>query len=69
MLNQDPEQADYDALLKRADEAFTGFRYETELAAAVADADLVILNWQSSRRRNGHSSPSSSRCCRRKRFL
>ena len=42
VLNQDPEQADYDALLKRADEAFTGFRYETELAAAVADADLVI---------------------------
>lgn len=42
VLNQDPEQADYDALLKRADEAFTGFHYETELAAAVADADLVI---------------------------
>lgn len=42
VFNQDPKQADYDALLKKANQAYETFRYETDLAAAVADADLII---------------------------
>ena len=42
IFNGDAATADYDALLRQADEAFAHFHYETDLAAAVADADLVI---------------------------
>ena len=42
IFNGDPAAADYDALLHQADAAFEHFHYETDLAAAVADADLVI---------------------------
>ena len=41
-MNQDPVGADFDKLLQKADAAYEGFHYETDLAAAVADADLVI---------------------------
>ena len=42
VMNQDPAGADFDKLLQKADAAYEGFHYETDLAAAVADADLVI---------------------------
>lgn len=42
VMNQDPVGADFDKLLQKADAAYEGFHYETDLAAAVADADLVI---------------------------
>lgn len=42
IFNGDPAAADYDALLRQADAAFEHFHYETDLVAAVADADLVI---------------------------
>ena len=42
IFNGDAATADYDTLLRQADEAFEHFHYETDLAAAVADADLVI---------------------------
>lgn len=42
IFNGDAATADYDTLLRHADEAFEHFHYETDLAAAVADADLVI---------------------------
>ena len=42
VMNQDPAKADFDALLQKADTAYESFHYETDLAAAVADADLII---------------------------
>ena len=42
VMNQDPKGADFDALLQKADAAYESFHYETDLAAAVADADLII---------------------------
>lgn len=42
VMNQDPAGADFDKLLQKADAAYEDFHYETDLAAAVADADLVI---------------------------
>ena len=42
IFNGDAATADYDTLLRHADEAFEHFHYETDLTAAVADADLVI---------------------------
>ena len=42
IFNGDSASADYDALLHQADEAYENFHYETDLAAAVADADLII---------------------------
>lgn len=42
VMNQDPAGADFDKLLQKADAAYEGFHYETDLAAAVADADLII---------------------------
>ena len=42
VMNQDPLKVDYDALLQQADKAYETFHYETDLAAAVQDADLII---------------------------
>lgn len=38
----DTNALDYDALIKQADDAFANMKYETDLAEAVKDADLVI---------------------------
>lgn len=39
---QDLSVVDFDALIKRADDAYKNLKYVTDMEAAVADADLVI---------------------------